>query len=259
MVHRLFLILLFLFGTEGAFARDLETGFLDRAVEINAETRHYQIFVPRAYDPARKWPVILFLHGSRQTGTDGYEPTSEGIGNAIRKHADRYPAIVLFPQAHDGKQWVDSEAALAVATLDAAEKEFSTDGSRIYLTGLSRGGRGVYHIAYRHIDRFAAILPVCGHIDEFEGRLPPLTPPDKGDVWEELARRFSETPAWVFHGDADPIIPVEQSRKLVVALKSIDAPVRYTELVGVEHNSWDAAYESDEVIQWLLSQRRDTR
>ncbi|MEM7504653.1 MAG: alpha/beta hydrolase-fold protein [Pseudomonadota bacterium] len=240
-----------------SFAQEIETGFLDRSLHADGMTRHYQVFVPRAYDSGTKWPVILFLHGSRQVGNDGYKPTGDGIGSAIRQAADRFPAIVVFPQAREDLQWVASEADFALQTLDATESEFNIDADRVYLTGLSRGGRGAYYVAYRNVDRFAAVLAICGHVDDFDGRLPPLVPVAAGDPWVALATRLSKTPVWIYHGDSDPIIPVEQSRRLVSALKAVNAPVRYTELAGVGHNSWDAAYESEEAMEWLLANRRE--
>ena len=159
-----------------SFAQGIETGFLDRSLNVDGTQRHYQVFVPRAYDPTRAWPVVLFLHGGLQDGTDGYQPTGDGIGSAIRRAADRFPAIVVFPQAREEQQWADDEADFALQTLDAAEREFNIDADRVYLTGLSRGGRGAYYIAYRHADRFAAVLVVCGHVDDWDGRLPPVVP-----------------------------------------------------------------------------------
>ena len=236
-----------------------ETGFLDRSLRGDGEVRHYQVFVPRNYDHGKEWPVILFLHGSRQVGDDGYRPTADGIGSAIRQEADRFPALVVFPQARHDLQWVDSEASFALRALEAAQREFHIDEERVYLTGLSRGGRGVYHLANGHVDRFAAVLPVCGHVDDYEGRLPALANASNEEVWAVLAERFARTPFWIFHGGEDPVIPVEQSRRLVAELEARGAPVHYTELPGEGHNAWDAAYGPEGAIEWLLAQRRRVR
>ncbi|MGI9628343.1 MAG: prolyl oligopeptidase family serine peptidase [Longimicrobiales bacterium] len=246
-------------------AQRAETGFLDRSLEDDGTLRHYQVFVPRSYDAAREWPVVLFLHGGGAQGTDGYRPTHSGIGAAIRLAPERFPAIVVFPQVRPEHQWTGDEAEFALRTLDAAEREFNTDPDRVYLTGLSRGGRGSYYISYRHPSRFAAILAASGRVgpagpNRVSGALwlenSPVVPDLEGDVFSALAERLQDMPMWVFHGDEDEVIPVEDSRRLVSELQVRGAPALYSELAGVGHNAWDAAYQSAEVIEWLFNQRR---
>ena len=253
----------------GVAAQRVETGFLDRALDDRGTPRHYQVFVPRSYDPARQWPVVLFLHGGGAQGTDGYRPTDAGIGIAIRMNPEPFPAIVVFPQVRPEHQWTGDEAEFALRTLDAAEREFNTDRDRVYLTGLSRGGRGSYYIAYRHASRFAAILVACGRVGPAGPRSvtngtlwlenSPVVPDADGDTFIALAEQLRDVPLWVFHGDEDSVIPVEDSRRLIAALEAQSAPARYTELPGVGHNAWDAAYRSAEVIEWLFAQSRPAR
>jgi predicted peptidase len=139
------LVLIMLGGlTASATAQRTETGFLDRTLEDRGTARHYQVFVPRSYDPTIEWPVVLFLHGGGEQGTDGIRPTNGTIGNAIRRNPERFPAIVVFPQVKPDHQWTGDEADFALRTLEAAQREFATDPDRVYLTGLSRGGRGAY-------------------------------------------------------------------------------------------------------------------
>lgn len=264
-MHRMSLLLAALLLVTGADVRGGESGFLDRALRDGDETRRYQVFVPRSYDPNRPWPVILFLHGGGEEGSDGYRQTTVGLGPAIRWNPERFAAIVVFPQLRKDHQWTGGEAEFALRTLDAVEREFRTDPDRVYLTGLSRGGRGSYYIAYRHPSRFAAILVACGQV----GPLAPtradgtswlenslVVPEADGDPFAALGQRLQDVPLWVFHGDEDSVIPVDQSRRLVAALRERGATVRYTELSGVGHGSWDSAYQSAEVIEWLFAQRR---
>jgi predicted peptidase len=243
-----------------------ETGFLNRSLEDQGTPRHYQVFVPRSYDPTQEWPVVLFLHGGAQQGTDGYRPTRSGIGEAIRLNPELFPAIVVFPQVQPDHQWTGSEAEFALRTLDAAEREFSTDKARVYLTGLSRGGRGAYYIAYRHASRFAAIVVGAGRVGPAGSRRTngtlwiessPVVPDTDGDTFAALAERISDVPLWIFHGDEDAVIPVEDSRRLFAALEARGAPVRYSELPGVGHTApvWDGAYQP-QVVEWLFSHRR---
>ena len=126
------------------FGQRAESGFLNRVVVDGSETRRYQVFVPSDYSTTQRWPVILFLHGGGEEGDDGFLQTEVGLGSAIRRHADRWPAIVVFPQVRPGKRWNGQDAAWALKALDETQREFATDPSRVYLTGLSCGGAGAY-------------------------------------------------------------------------------------------------------------------
>src|SRR5690625_8012489 len=137
-----------------------ETGFLDRTITIANARYRYQVYVPATYAPLRSWPVILFLHGAGEGGVDGLRPTDVGIGSAIRRRAERFPTIVVFPQARpecDG--WRGDTAAAAMRALDRTIAEFQGDPSRLYLTGLSMGGSGTLRIAAYYPGRARPDLP----------------------------------------------------------------------------------------------------
>ena len=238
-------------------------GFLDRTLDDNGVTRAYQVYVPEGYTPDRRWPVVLFLHGGGEAGWDGRRPTEVGLGPALRAQAARWPALVVFPQVRPGHRWNGADAALALRTLAATQREFALDEARVYLTGLSRGGVGAWYLAYRDPARFAAALIICSRVtptatldDRPAPDLDPVVPAPERDPFTALAERLKGLPLWVFHGDADPIMPVEEARRAVRALQNAGAPVRYTELAGVGHGAWDAAYGDAEVAAWLLAQRR---
>jgi beta-galactosidase len=232
-----------------------ETGFLDRTVEVSGLTYPYQVYVPRSYDPATPWPVVLFLHGSGERGDDGLRQTQVGLGSAIRWNPDRYPAIVVMPQSPADSNWHGDPADAALAALDSALLEFSTDPERVYLTGMSRGGNGAWYLAYHHPDRFAAVVPVCGYVVR-DGQLAIVPVEGEGSAFERVAARLAHLPIWIWHGDADAVVDVEESRKMAAALRALGADVRYTELEGVGHNAWDPAYGSEELPEWLFAQRR---
>src|SRR5829696_7191147 len=108
-----------------------ETGFLNRTAKVGATTYHYQVYVPPGWSKKQKWPVILFLHGAGERGSDGLIQTEVGIGTAIRRHAERVPAIVVFPQCSKDRWWPEPEMqAQALKALDQAIKEFNGDTSR---------------------------------------------------------------------------------------------------------------------------------
>jgi len=236
-----------------ALARKRETGFLDRTLSIRGVTYKYQVFVPDNWSSNQKWPIILFLHGAGERGTDGLIQTQVGIATAIRNDRSRFPALVVMPQCLKEHRWTDPEMEeLSLSALGSASREFKGDPKRTYLTGLSMGGYGSWALAARYPNKFAAVVPICGGI---------LTPddarkqPDSDRIpYLEAAKKIgTKLPIWVFHGDADPDVPVSESRHMVEALKADGADVHYTEYPGVGHKSWDKAYAEPELMTWLLS------
>ncbi len=240
------------------WARQPDTGFLDRMAVVDGVTYQYQVFVPRNWNKKVKWPVILFLHGSGERGTDGVIQTDVGIGTAIRKHVDRFPFVVVMPQCRTNDWWTSlAMEAQALKALDQTMKEFKGDPQRVYLTGLSMGGFGTWGLASEHLGRFAAIVPVCGGIRLAHGAKINnyRDVDDSSDPYAGTARKLGKIPVWAFHGDADDRVPVTESRQMVAALKAAGGNVRYTEYPGVKHNSWDNAYGEPELFTWLLAQK----
>jgi len=251
--------LLLILSPSGLVSQASQTGFLNRQVTVEGRPYRYQVYVPASYTRAQPWPVILFLHGGGERGDDGLFQTQVGLGAAIRKEPARFPAIVVFPQTPRDSFWVGTPARVAMAALDRAVEEFRTDADRVYLTGLSIGGNGTWYLAYRHPTRFAALMPICGWVvpsKEWGIAAELVVPPDSGDAYAALARRLRNIPTWIVHGEVDDVLPVEQSRLPAAALKAVGAPVRYLELVGTQHNSWDPAYASPTMMEWLFAQRR---
>ena len=248
----LLLALVFALGSP-ALARKRETGFLDRTLSIRGVTYKYQVFVPDNWSSNQKWPIILFLHGVGERGTDGLIQTQVGIATAIRNDRSRFPALVVMPQCLKEHRWTDPEMEeLSLSALGSASREFKGDPKRTYLTGLSMGGYGSWALAARYPNKFAAVVPICGGIllpDESRKQ------PDSDRIpYLEAAKKIgTKLPIWVFHGDADPDVPVSESRHMVEALKADGADVHYTEYPGVGHKSWDKAYAEPELMTWLLS------
>lgn len=236
----------------------VETGFLDRSITVAGRSYRYQVYVPADYQSKSSWPAILFLHGAGERGDDGLLQTNVGLAPAIRQNPSRYPAIAIFPQVPRDSQWVGAPGDMAVAALQRTMREFKVDPSRVYLTGLSMGGHGTWYVAYRHPQLFAAVVPICGWVREFarfRGSVP-VVPGDSAAVMPSLVQRLAKVPIWIFHGEVDQVVDVNGSREPFNALKAVSADVRYTELLGIDHNSWDAAYGSDELVRWLFTQRR---
>jgi predicted peptidase len=196
----------------------------------------FRVYIPPDYDAARRWPAVLFLHGAGERGSDGLRPTTVGLGASLRRRSDPYPAIVAFPQCPCDDHWSGSARFMAMQTLAAVEEEFPI--SHTALTGISMGAAGAWLLAAEHPDRFARLAPICGWARIVDR--------------STIARSIGAIPTWVFHGSADPIVAVEESRGIVAALKQAGASIRYTELPGVGHNSWDPAYDDSELLDWLI-------
>ena len=256
-MHRSAFALLIAFGLSilPAMAQHQETGFLNRTVTVDGTAYRYQIYVPTDWTSAKKWPVILFLHGAGERGDDGLMQTQVGLGAAIRLHSDRYMALVVMPQCRKDSTWNDAAMqAQALAALDQSIKEFNGDTDRVYLTGLSLGGYGSWALAAKYPSKWAAAVVVCGGI---RMRRQQADEESTTDPYAEAAKQIGEKlPIWVFHGHEDPAVPVTEARNMTAALKAIGSPVKYTEYPGVKHNSWDKAYAEPDLPAWLLAQHK---
>jgi predicted peptidase len=254
------LVFLCLFVPVGAHAKKQETGFLDRTLFLQGVNYKYQVYVPDDWTPHQKWPVILFLHGSGERGDDGLLQTDVGIGMAIRTNRSEVRAIVVMPQCPKNTWWMMPPMEdVAMATLENATREFHGDPQRTYLTGISMGGYGTWHLAAKHPGRFAALVVICGGIHpraavlKLYPELTKLAAPDSPKSYADAAARIGKTPVWIFHGANDNIVPVTESQGMYEAMKQIGAEVHYTEYSGVGHASWDKAYDDPKLFPWLFS------
>lgn len=232
----------------GKAAPAAATGFLYKTLELKGESFAYCVYVPPEYTPDKPWPVILFLHGSGERGSDGFLQTEIGIGTAIRRNRLLCPAVVVMPQCRPNHWWTDAMAEMALKCVEQTSREYNLDPQRVYLTGLSMGGAGVWFIASRMPDRFAAISPICGF----------WTLPDKtlDDAAQKELAKLAGIPNWCYHGGADPAVPVLRSREIIGALRAAGGSPKYTELAEAGHNVWDVAYGNTEWWKWLLAQKR---
>lgn len=254
---RIYLVCVFVLASQlctAAPSGAQETGFLNRTLILDGQQYRFVVYVPREWpgEQTRKWPTILFLHGYGEGGDDGLAPTEIGIGSALRYHPERYPFLVVFPQFQWQHIWLEEATAKkALAALDAELQEFHGDPDRVYLTGLSVGGYGVWYLASHYANRFAAVAPVAGGMQA--SWLPPqnATP----DIYRQTAERIGKTPVWIFHGADDGVVPVSEARAMFEALQRAGGNVRYYEYQGIQHNSWDKSYGDPEFPRWLLQYR----
>ena len=233
-----------------------DTGFLNRMITLNGIRYKYQVYLPETWNHRQKWPVILFLHGTGERGSDGMDETQVGLPNAIRSHPERWPFVVVMPQdPYSHHYWTDPEImAMAVGALDAEIKEFNGDPQRIYLTGLSLGGYGTWEIAKNYPGKFAAIVPVSGGIF---WSYRPARWKEQQDLPRAYVQAVGKTPVWMFHGLLDPVVVPKQSEIMYQALQASGGDVRLWEYEGWHHNAWDKAYTDPALPLWLLAHRLD--
>ena len=222
------------------------TGFLHKTLSIAGETYAYAVYVPPDYTPDKPWPVILFLHGSGERGTDGMLQTDVGIGRALRRHHHLIPAVVVMPQCRPGRGWGGTMEQLAIRCLEQTSRQYRVDPERVYLTGLSMGGHGAWHMAARYPKAFAAVVPICGFAE-----LKTATGAAK-----QLAPHLADLPIWCFHGESDTNVPVSRSREMVAAIREAGGTVKYTEYRGAKHFIWDRVYADRDLWTWLFAQHR---
>ena len=184
---------------------------------------------------------MLFLHGAGERGSDINAVKRHGIPK-LAEEGRHLPFIAVSPQCPEHSTW-SLEAHDVMVLLDEVIRSHAVDTNRVYLTGLSLGGYGTWHLATLHPHRFAAIAPICGGGVGLYG-------------FPERVCALKDVPVWAFHGAKDPVVPLEESAKMVRALKECGGDVRFTVYPEAEHDSWTETYENPELYEWLLSHSR---
>lgn len=230
-------------------------GFLFQEWKQGDTTYKYAVYVPRNYTPDKAWPLIMFLHGAGESGTDGAKQIVQGIGSAMLWNIEAWPFIVLFPQKPDVPSQWEQHDAFVMGILDKARKDYKVDGSRLYLTGLSQGGHGTWVLGSRHADVWAAMAPICGYGAMLWNRENQPKTVFTGEP-SELAGPLKKMPIWAFHGEADPVVPVKATQDLVEAVRAVGGAPKLTTYPGVDHNSWDKAYREEKLFDWFLSHKK---
>jgi len=258
MYINFFVFLALVFHLVTLQAQDTEV-FQKKIFIHQGDTLPYRILLPADYDSTRQYPLVLFLHGAGERGKDNARQLTHGSSLFIN-HRTNYPAIVIFPQCPEGSYWsavtIDRNRQpfdfrfhydqpptkpfqAAIALTQSFIREKKADKNRIYIMGLSMGGMGTFEAIHRYPKMFAAALPICGAGDD-----------------ENYHRKARRVPFWVFHGAEDSVVGVQESRQMVEKLKKIGAKVLYSEYPGVDHASWDNAFQEDALLPWMFDQHR---
>ena len=234
-----------------------ETGFLNRTLLVRGVPYRFQVYVPEEYriDDHRHWPILLFLHGRGERGSEGMWQTQIGLPAAILDHPERWPFLVVMPQCPQGRYWTDPEMLdIAMAALDREMSEFHADSERTYLTGLSLGGYGAWELARLYPQRWAAIAIAAGGI--FWSYAPQRWK-QSSILPGQYARALARTPVWLFHGSDDPIVPEREDELMYQAFKASDGNIRLWIYQGLKHDCWTRAFDEPDLPRWLLDHRRN--
>lgn len=261
MTKKIIAVLFLLIAVVFVSAQD-KSLYLKKQFALDGDTLPYRILYPQNYDANKKYPLVLFLHGSAERGKDNERQLMWGASLFLDSgNRKKFPAIVVFPQCPANSFWNavtftkfdDSlrfnfpatktpikPMQMLLALTDDLAKSSNVDTSRIYVGGLSMGGFATYDILWRKPHFFAAAFPICGGGN-----------PDQVNLY---ADKF---PIWIFHGSIDPIVPVADSRLMYKTLKAAGADVQYTEYPGVKHDSYKKALAEPDLLPWLFGQKKN--
>ncbi len=259
---KLRIALLFLAVTGGLTAQQPDSTAYQKKLFISgADSLGYRLLLPDNFDPAVRYPLVLFLHGGGERGSDNEKQLTHGsdlFTNPLNRGA--FPAVVLFPQCRSDSYWaqVDIDRShypigldfhyergptpplkAVMELLNSYISEPYTDEDRVYVMGLSMGGMGTFELLHRMPGVFAAAIPICG-----------------AGVPETVSAYAGTTPLWVFHGAKDQVVAARHSVAMVGALLEAGAHPGFTLYDDYNHNSWDGAFAEAGLLRWLFSHRR---
>lgn len=245
-----------------AFCQDLSL-YQKRWFVQNGDTMPYRLLLPENYDSSRQYPLVLFLHGRGESGTDNEKQLVHGarlfLADSNRK---AFPCIVVFPQCNSNSYWsnvladmegsksgqrsfyfvnggeASSAMKLLMSLFDNLLLRYKVKASQVYVMGLSMGGMGTFELVRRKPGVFAAAVPICG------GAHP------------ASAAAMVKTKWWIFHGGKDNVVLPEFSVKMAEALKKAKAEVKFTLYPNANHNSWDPAFAEPGLLPWMFRQTK---
>lgn len=246
----LFLVLLSVMSNH-AFSQSASRFSYNNFIDGN-DTLKYRMLYPDANN-FRKYPLVIFLHGSGERGNDNEAQLKWGVMNfATDENMIKFPALVIAPQCPEKMSWSNFSRKdmklqalpsrpmeMVIKLIQQLKKNMPVDTNRIYITGLSMGGFGTYDAIERYPNLFAAAVPVCGGGDT-----------SKVSVIKNI-------PIWIFHGAEDPAVNPQLDVNMLVALTRAGAHPGFTQYPEVGHFSWIAAYSDPLMIEWLFRQKKE--
>lgn len=246
---------------QSGMAQDLSLFKKKEFINENQDTLKYRILSPPNLDNSQQYPLVLFLHGAGERGSDNEKQLTHGASLFLSLR-EEYPAFVIFPQCPEDKYWIDlsirnelrgegdpdfsqsihspSETLSLVNELIdniISTKEVNED--QVYVMGLSMGGFGTFESLGRWPEKYAAAVAICGG-----GNL-------------NLAKNYADnTSVWITHGAQDDVVPVELSQRIYARLVELGADVKFTRFEEANHNAWDPTFDIPELLPWLFSKTK---
>ncbi len=222
--------------------------------DVDGRRLPYRLLKPEKVEPGKKYPLVLFLHGKGERGSDNEKQLAHGLCEFARpENRRKHPCFVIAPQCPPDDRWVLTEhrerlhrmaekptdaIRLVLELFDRSVEEMPVDKSRIYVTGLSMGGFATWDIICRRPNFFAAAMPICGG----------------GDATQ--ASKLIGLPIWAFHGGSDSVVPPLCTSDMVEAIQCAGGSPKMTIYSGVGHDSWTQTYADPKALDWLFSQRK---
>lgn len=262
MNRLVFISLAILFSYSASLAQD-KASFEKREHRYKQGKLGYRVLYPENFDKSKEYPLVYFLHGAGERGTDNEKQLVHGSKLFLDpQNRSEYPAIVVFPQCPSNDYWANVSRKVnpetgkrdfifakkgkptkamqgALSLIDSLVALSYVDKSRVYVSGLSMGGMGTFELINRKPDTFAAAMPICG-----------------GGNPKSVRNYAKKLPLWVFHGAKDDVVPPIHSRQMVDALKARGGTVKFSLYPEANHNSWDSAFAEPEFLSWLFSQSK---
>ena len=215
--------------------------------QTTKDTIPYRLLRPKELKENEKYPLVIFLHGMGERGSDNVINLKYIKSLFLdEKNREKFPCYVVVPQCPITEKWTypdwykepQKPISTVVELIDSMKTLPTVDSTRIYITGLSMGGYGTWYLITRFPSTFAAAAPICGGGDPHQ------------------VENFKHIPIWAFHGADDKSVPVEETRKMIKALKKHKGSPKYTEYKKIGHDSWTPAFNEPQFLPWMFSQRK---
>jgi len=238
-----------------------KSAYLKKEVRSESQYLPYRLLLPDNYNKKKKYPLLIFLHGAGERGTDNELQLPHGAELFLDQQVrSKYPAFVVFPQCPIDSTWaflnprtpgsytldiyhedgpLNQQQVLLRTLMKDLQSDYGIDSKRIYVGGLSMGGMGTFDLVRNNPETFAAAFSICG------GAHPLIASKLKTPKW------------WLFHGEDDTVVPVEHSEAMHAALKKVGAETKLTLYPGVNHDSWTPALAEPDFLSWLFNQKLD--
>lgn len=224
------------------------------------DTLQYRMLLPENFDEKKQYPVLFFLHGAGERGSNNEAQLIHGSKLFLNpENRKNFPAIIIFPQCPQDDYWANviigdgkklerfsfqkggkprKSMELLIALVAKMKSERFSDKDRFYVGGLSMGAMGTYEILRRKPNVFASAFAICG-----------------GDHVENV-KKYKHVPLWIFHGAKDSVVPIQKSEIVVNELKRLNSDVKFRVYPDANHNSWDPAFAEPDFLSWIFSYRK---